>query len=92
MRADHMLQSTDVVCTSHHESQAKRAHHRRDSFISGAGVDGLNTPLSWNPSKSGRSVLVGGDGVDGLNASELQPELVDPSRVKGTSFPTVQDG
>ena len=33
MRADHMLHSTDVVCTSHHESQAKRVIHRRDSFI-----------------------------------------------------------
>ena len=29
-----MLHSTDVVCTSHHESQAKRVSHRRDSFIS----------------------------------------------------------
>ena len=28
-----MLHSTDVVCTSHHESQAKRVSHRRDSFI-----------------------------------------------------------
>ena len=36
MRADHMLHSTDVVCTSHHESQANRVIHRRDSCIMGA--------------------------------------------------------
>ena len=31
--ADHMLYSTGVVCTCHHESQAKRVIHRRDSFV-----------------------------------------------------------
>ena len=29
-----MLHSTDVVCTSHHESRPKRVSHRRDSIIS----------------------------------------------------------
>ena len=44
MRADHMLRSTDVVCTSHHESQAKKVSHRRDSFImvKRSRRDGLN--------------------------------------------------
>ena len=32
-----------------------------------------------------------GAGVDGLNASKLESELVNPSRLKGTSFPTPQD-
>ena len=32
-RALLMLHSTDVVCSSHHESQAKRVGHRTDSIV-----------------------------------------------------------
>ena len=56
----------------------------------GAGVT-VRTPLSWNPwrveIRAGWWVL-----RRGLNASKLESELVDPSRLKGTSFPTPLNG